>query len=179
MRRAGKLFEIAAAALLTAVLFAVCYFSVRALSYPMPHRAVAEESGLDTALVYAVMKAESGFNERAESEAGALGLMQLMPSTAEFLCRQNKIEFSRERLFDGAYNLRLGCLYLKYLLRRFRGEKTALAAYNAGEGTVARWLTEAKYSPDGATLEEIPYPETERYLKKVQKFRKIYLFLYH
>lgn len=145
-------------------------------SYRRPYRAEVEGSGLSPSLVYAVMKAESGFDEKATSRAGAIGLMQLMPSTAEFLCRRNHLEFAVGRLYEGEYNVRLGCLYLKYLLERFPAEETALAAYNAGEGTVQSWL-KAEASADGR-LRAIPYPETARYVKKVMKFRKKYLFFY-
>lgn len=147
--------------------------------YRRPCRETVEHSGLEPALVYAVIKAESGFREDAVSRAGAVGLMQLLPSTAEFICRKSGREFSAERLREGAYNVELGCLYLGYLLERFPAEETALAAYNAGEGTVEEWLRSPRYSPDGAALIEIPYPETAAYVKKVLNFRKKYLFLYH
>lgn len=165
--------------LMAAAMAALCFFTSRKIFYPMPYRSVTEESGLERSLVYAVMKAESGFDERAESGAGALGLMQLMPSTAEFICRLYGIGYEREKLLDGAYNLKLGCLYLKYLFGRFREERTALAAYNAGEGTVFEWLRQKEYSVDGVALTTIPYPETREYVKKVEKFRKIYRIFYH
>ena len=100
--------------------------------------------------------------------------MQLMPSTAQFVCEQNHIKYCRERLTDGKYNVMLGCIYLNYLLARFTDEKCALAAYNAGEGVVGTWLKNAEYSDDGQHLKCIPYPETERYVKKVLKYQKIY-----
>ncbi len=147
-------------------------------SYRRPFREEVEKSGLSPSLVFAVMKAESGFEEEAKSSAGAVGLMQLLPATAEFICRENGLEFSPEKLFEGEYNVKLGCLYLKYLLERFPEEKTALAAYNAGEGKVRGWLKDARYSSDGASLDDIPYPETAGYVKKVMKFRKNYLLFY-
>lgn len=156
----------------------VLFFSIRAVGYQRPYREIVVEMELDGELVYAVMKAESGFREEAESHSGALGLMQLMPATAEFICRRNQLEFQPERLKEGEYNLRLGCLYLKYLLERFE-EATAIAAYNAGEGTVAGWLKRPELSEDGRTLQTIPYPETAEYVKKVVKFRKNYFFFYH
>lgn len=149
-----------------------------AMAYRRPCRETVEKSGLSPALVYAVIKAESGFDERAKSRAGAVGLMQLLPSTAEFVCRLNGLEFSPEKLTEGSYNVRLGCLYLDYLLNRFSAEETALAAYNAGEGTVWEWLRDGRYSSDGEHLMHIPYPETENYVKKVLKFRKNYLIFY-
>lgn len=159
------------------VILIALFFGWRA-SYRRPYRNIVKESGLDESLVYAVMKAESGFNEEAKSNAGAVGIMQLMPSTAEFVCEMEGLEFNIARLKEGEYNVRLGCLYLIYLLKRFPAEETALCAFNAGEGTVSEWLADSEYSRDGITLEKIPYGETRAYVKKVIKFRKIYEFFY-
>ncbi len=144
-------------------------------AFPRPYKDIVEGSGLEPSLVYAVMKAESGFDEKAVSPAGAKGVMQLLPSTAAFVAELENIPFDEARLLEGEYNVRLGCAYLTYLLERFE-EETALAAYNAGEGTVRLWLQDPRYSSDGRTLEHIPYPETARYLKKISVFRKIYGF---
>lgn len=146
--------------------------------FPRRYRETVENGGIAPSLVYAVMKAESNFREDAVSRAGALGLMQLMPSTAEFICAREGIGYERERLLEGEYNVRLGCLYLKYLLERFPDRRAALAAYNAGEGTVRDWLRDPSCSEDGLTLRRIPYPETASYVKKVEKFRKIYEIFY-
>ena len=165
-----RLLALAALSLLILSLFLCCF-----AAFPRPYRAVVEQSGLSPALVYAVMKAESNFEESAVSSAGAVGLMQLLPSTAQFIAERSGIPFLPERLFDGEYNTRLGCAYLAYLLERFE-EETALAAYNAGEGTVQGWLSDPCCSEDGRTLFQIPYAETRRYLKKISFFRKIYGF---
>lgn len=175
-----KILTVFAAILAVFVLTAsIVFFSIRELGYRRPYREVVKELGLDESLVYAVMKAESDFREDAVSAAGAVGLMQLMPSTAEYVCRMSGEIFAMERLKDGRYNLRLGCLYLKYLLDRFDEEETALAAYNAGEGIVAGWLKNTEYSEDGKTLKSIPYTETAVYVKKIEKFQKKYRFFYH
>ena len=144
-------------------------------AFPRPYRDIVGESGLDGALVYAVMKAESNFREGAQSDAGAVGIMQLLPSTAAFVCEREGISFDAARLKEGEYNVTLGCAYLGYLMEEFE-EETALAAYNAGEGRVREWLKDGRYSSDGRTLFHIPYPETARYLKKISFFRKIYGF---
>ena len=162
------------------ILFALLlagFFGMR-LAFPRPYAEVVRDSGLDPALVYAVARAESGFDEKAKSSAGACGLMQLMPATARFICMRAGIAYDGAMLFDGAYNLRLGCLYLAYLMERFPCPETALAAYNAGEGVVLDWLKDPSCSSDGVKLTRIPYPETARYVKKVIKFRKIYEFFY-
>ena len=147
-------------------------------AYPRPYAETVRASGVPESLVYAVMKAESGFDEKAISRAGAVGLMQIKPSTAEYICRIRGVTFEGDRLFDGNYNTMLGCMYLSYLLKRFPDETTAICAYNAGEGTVRHWLANERYSSDGITLTTIPYAETSAYEKKVANFRKIYEILY-
>lgn len=168
---------IAAAVLLIVILMLVLRFAVRA-AYPRPYRRTVLKSGLDETLVYAVMKAESGFREDAESKAGAVGLMQLMPATAEFICTLSGVTYEAERLTEGEYNAALGCSYLSYLLARFGCEETALCAYNAGEGTVREWLKNADYSRDGKYLDKIPFPETAEYVKKVEHYKRFYQALY-
>ncbi len=147
-------------------------------AFPRPYRKTVRESGLDEALVYSVMKAESGFEEDAKSKAGAVGLMQILPATAEFVCELSGIPFEAERLTEGEYNVRLGCAYLHYLLGKFECEETALCAYNAGEGTVSGWLKDPAYSRDGRTLGKIPYEETAEYVKKIGRYWKFYRFFY-
>ncbi len=146
--------------------------------FPAPDFVEAERCDLPISLVCSVVKAESDFRADAVSRAGAVGLMQLRPSTAEFICGLEGVPFEPTRLMEREYNLRVGCLYLRYLLGRFPDLRTALAAYNAGEGTVRAWLSDERYSSDGRTLDEIPFPETGSYVKKVEKFRKIYEILY-
>lgn len=155
----------------------ISYFSVKA-AFPRPYRETVSKSDVPESLIYAIAKAESGFRENAVSKAGAIGVMQLMPSTAEFICRVDGIAFDIERLYEGEYNVRLGSAYLKYLLKRFSEEETAIAAYNAGEGIVREWLKRGELSPDGKKLIAIPFGETETYVKKVKKFRKFYEFFY-
>ena len=175
MKRATKITLICAAA--AAVLLLLIYGSVR-FSFRRPYAETVKAGGVEPALVYAVMRAESGFDEKAVSRAGAVGLMQLRPSTARFIGERSGIAFEPDRLSEGEYNVRLGCAYLSYLLERFPVRETALAAYNAGEGTVREWLSDGKFSADGQRLDRIPYGETARYIKKVDRFRKIYLILY-
>jgi soluble lytic murein transglycosylase len=154
------------------------YAAARARLFPSRYReAVGEaagEFGLDRLLVAAVVHRESGFRPAARSSAGARGLMQLMPATAEEVA--GKLGAAGKLGFDGydeamldepRVNLRLGCAYLKELLERFGGdEQVALAAYNAGRGNVARWLEEAE-GDVGRMLGEQAFPETRRYVRKV------------
>lgn len=156
------------------LIFLAMIFTAFALSFRRPCRKTVQKYALDPPLAFSVIKAESGFSENAVSDAGAVGLMQLMPSTAKFVCDRNDIPFEAERLKDGDYNAMLGCIYLNYLLSRFSDKETALAAYNAGEGTVSSWLKNSAYSDDGIHLKYVPYAETRNYIKKVLKYQKIY-----
>ncbi len=157
-------------------LFTGGYFGVKA-KYPLLYAETARACGVDPKLACAVMKAESGFRTDTVSRAGAVGLMQVLPSTAQFVCAREDIVYREELLTDGAYNVKIGCLYLAYLFDKFPKSEVALAAYNAGEGVVAEWLRDPNVS-DGLGLKKIPYAETRRYVKKVGKFRKIYDFFY-
>lgn len=162
--------------LLTCVIAVSLFFGIRA-TFPRPYREIVKRSGAPDSLVYAVMRAESGFDEKAVSPKGAVGLMQLLPETAKFICAREGFPYEEEKLTDGEYNAKLGCAYLGYLLEKF-SVREAIAAYNAGEGRVRAWLDDPAYSADGVTISVIPFPETERYVKKVMKFRKIYEFYY-
>ena len=146
--------------------------------YRRPYLDIVEQCGVEPALIYAIMKAESGFDESAVSKSGAIGLMQLMPSTAEFVGVKYALDRQGRTLYDGRYNVTVGCLYVKYLLERFPDERTAVCAYNAGEGNVSAWLRDPTYSDDGVTLQSIPYAETRCYEKKVYHFKKNYQILY-
>lgn len=135
----------------------------------------AQECGVDPYLVYAIISAESSFRPDAESSAGAVGLMQMMPATATWLTE--KYGLPEGELTDPETSIRLGCYMLRYLSGRFGDDKTCLlAAYNAGEGNVSQWLE--KYSPDGKTLTTIPYRETSNYVKKVTARYEIYQEIY-
>lgn len=135
-------------------------------SYSKAVTAYSNEFGLESELVYAVINVESSFNPRAKSNKGATGLMQLMPSTAKWCADNLKIDYTDEMLYDPSYNIRLGAYYLRYLLDKFGSETLALTAYNAGEGNLKKWLESGE--------SEIPFPETERYVKKVLFAKKIY-----
>lgn len=136
--------------------------------------------GISPALVLAVMRTESDFCENAISDAGAIGLMQLMPDTFSYL-RDEHFEESLPdtAVWEPAVNIRYGTYYLAYLYGRFGNWSTALAAYNAGEGRVADWLSDPVLSPDGKTLTDIPYPETKAYVTKVLSHYHAYLEKYH
>ena len=166
------------AVICSAFVFACALFLGVRASYPRPYAQIVRSSGVPWQLAYAVMKAESNFEETAVSRAGALGVMQLRVSTAEFICRRQSLPFDPEKLLNGEYNVTLGCAYLHYLLERCQDVFTAVCAFNAGEGRVRGWLADSACSDDGKTLGFVPYGETRAYAKKVLEFRKIYDFFY-
>lgn len=151
------------------------------LSYTEAVTRYAEEYGVAPALVYAVIKAESGFKADAVSSRGALGLMQLTPDTYRWaVYRQggSSGEVSDDDLFDPDVNLRYGIYVLSLHLLEFGDTDTALCAYNAGRGAVNDWLSDERYSADGLTVTSIPYPETRQYVKRVNQAKRAYEKLY-
>ena len=138
----------------------------------------SREFDLDPYLVCGVIFTESGFNARAKSSVGALGLMQLMPATGLEEAELLEIEgVTEQQLTETPLNIRLGCSYLKKLLDEFGNENVALAAYNAGPGRVRQWLKEYGTKEDGSLM-YIPYPETSKYVGRVQSARGVYSRLY-
>jgi soluble lytic murein transglycosylase len=154
--------------------------------YPIDYSSIVEKeaakNSLEPALVYSVIKAESNFQPEAKSKAGAYGLMQLMPSTFEWLQTKTKDDanLTTEDLLKPEINIQYGCKYLSMMLKEFKNQKTAICAYNAGNGAVNGWLKNADLSKDGTTLVKVPYPETEKYaasvLKNYETYNKLYKF---
>lgn len=129
----------------------------------------SDEYDVPQELVFAVIKVESGFDPTAKSSVGALGLMQMMPSTFEWLTgKEHLCEYlSVDRLIDPEVSIRYGTYYLKYLYEKFGTWDTVLAAYNGGEGNVTIWLSDPQYSDGEGNLTYIPFEETRNYVKKV------------
>ena len=139
----------------------------------------AAEYELPPSLIYAVIHTESHFQEDAVSRAGAKGLMQLMDTTFEWIQEQYFDEpISVDRILEPSVNIHSGSKVLAVLHTMFTHTETALAAYNAGSGTVKKWLADAQYSADGETLTDIPYLETEHYVERVLQAQKRYQTLY-
>ncbi len=154
-----------------------------ALAYPDAYRdlveAAAEESGVPLALIWAVMREESGFNAKVESWANAVGLMQLILPTARAMGKRLDLKVTKKSLRDPGTNIRLGAAYLGFLWKKFDGRvPLVVAGYNAGEGAVARWLGERPGQDIDLFVEEIPYQQTRGYTKRVIASYATYLFLY-
>ena len=141
-----------------------------------------EKYGVDENLIYAVIKAESNFEETAVSGKGAIGLMQIMEETATDVARKANIEIDfsnvQEELLKGENNINIGTKYLSILLERYQNEELALAAYNAGIGTIDNWVEKGIIKDDGADIENIPYKETNNYVRKILRDYDIYKELY-
>jgi soluble lytic murein transglycosylase len=149
------------------------------LDYWPTIRRHAEARGLDPYLVAALVAQESTFQADARSVANAWGLMQIIPSTGRRLARAEGMRrFRTSQLVDPETNVRLGTRYFAGLLDRFGTEHFALAGYNAGESRVVRWRAER---PDWAReefIDDIPFPETQNYVKRIlgtaEDYRRLY-----
>ncbi len=146
----------------------------KAVAFPTPFEEVVRRASsrfrVDRALIYAVMRQESLFNERAVSSSDARGLMQLIDRTAEWQARRLGIKL--KDVFDVETNVMLGTAYLRYLLDLWKGDLVkAVASYNAGQGAVSRWID---YEDDFLFIETIPYTETRNYVKKVLWYYYVY-----
>ena len=147
------------------------------LSYPDVIRQQATQKRLDPALVAAVIYAETKFDPRTSS-AGAVGLMQILPQTAQFLAhRSGATTFTTADLSQPQVNIAYGTYYLRYLLDEYHGSRVlALAAYNGGEANVDRWMARA---PGGRlSIQQIPFPETRAYVRRVLQARADYRHKY-
>jgi soluble lytic murein transglycosylase len=148
--------------------------------YPLDHvaavRAGAGRYDLDPALVAAVIYAESKFDEHARSVRGAVGLMQVLPETADQIADESGgITFTAADLEDPVINVRYGCYYLRQALDAYGGDlRAAVASYNAGMGAVDTWAAGAHAKGRQLRLGDIEYPETRAYVEKVLKARRVY-----
>ena len=135
---------------------------------------------VDPLLVASLIKVESKFNERAKSKKGAIGLMQIMPTTGEWAAGQAGIaDFEPEMLYDPEVNIQIGTWYISSLLNEFSGNlNLAIAAYNGGRGRVNQWLNYGVWDGREETISNIPYGETRNFASKVlynyRRYKSIY-----
>jgi soluble lytic murein transglycosylase len=145
------------------------------LQYQDVIRQQAAEKHLDPAFIAAVIYAETKFDARTSS-AGAVGLMQILPQTAEFLARRSgATTFQVSDLNKPSVNIAYGSYYLRYLLNEYDGSKVeALAAYNGGETNVDNWVAAARARGQTLQIPQIPFPETRAYVARVLSAQKEY-----
>ena len=154
--------------------------AVHEIALPLRHediiRQQAGDKGLDPSLIAGVIYVESRFRDQT-SIAGAKGLMQILPSTADDIARKSGgTAFVRGDLANPQVNISYGSFYLRYLLKRYGGNVVlAVAAYNAGEGKVDEWIFAARHrGEDFDHTRHIPFPETRHYVQQVLEMRGKY-----
>ena len=172
--------------LIVTILFVLFKDKLLKILYPKIYSEIisvyAEEYDVEENLIYAVIKAESNFDSRAVSNKDAIGLMQIVEDTAIDVARKNNIDIDteniEEEILDIDNNINIGTKYLSTLLTQYGNIEVALAAYNAGIGTVNNWIEKQVIQADGSDIENIPYKETNNYVRKILRDYRIYNELY-
>lgn len=149
---------------------------IQEIAYPLSYEDVIRESGqlygVEPELVAGIIYVESRYNPEAVSPQGAYGMMQILPSTADFISQSSGIEGDFR---DPAVNIRMGTWYYTYLSQKYSGdERLVLAAYNAGETRVDGWVAEEGFD----IASDIPFRETSNYVEDVRDARDRYAELY-
>ena len=162
--------------ILAIVLCIGTYITAKKL-FPLKYEGMIEEQcekyGFPKDLICAQIFKESRFEADAESVKGAVGLMQIMPETGKWCAeKMGMADFNPEMLKNPAVSLEIGCWYLNYLYEKTENLDFALAAYNGGIANVYKWISK------GLTPDQIPFPETREYVRKIENYRKIYKTLY-
>lgn len=151
--------------------------------YPLGYREeiveYSEKQDIDPFLVASIIRTESNFYNQAVSKKDAKGLMQITPTTAEWISGEiNEVNFTEDDLFDPKTNIKFGTWYLNRIGTNYDDLDIILSCYNAGSGNVSEWLKDKELSSDGLKLDKIPFKETDEYVKKVKSNKKIYRLLY-
>ncbi|WP_048600580.1 lytic transglycosylase domain-containing protein [Rubeoparvulum massiliense] len=155
--------------------------------FPIPYMETvfreAEESNVDPWLIYAMMMVESGFQAEVVSARGAVGIMQVMPTTAKWVLKEEAegmdLERLRAELQEPAYNLQVAIQYLEELASIYpQSAVLQIASYNAGPTQVKQWLDERVWDGTLEHVNQIPFPETQRYIKKVSYIQDRYHQIY-
>ena len=194
-RRLKRIFRVGMFVLLAAMLIFFLLSAPpvqRGIFYPFRYRDTVEfysdKYHVDKYLAIAVMKNESNFVSSAISHSGAVGLMQIMPETADWIASQlddnslgdEHFTFNVKKLYDPETNIRYGIWYLSTLEEEFEGNDVlALAAYNAGRGNVLHWMEKYGWKDDFNDVEAIPYRETRDYVRRVLNCRRKYRLFYN
>jgi soluble lytic murein transglycosylase len=170
-------------AVILLILLSLAVFKLDRLFYPYPYQQIVEKyaslNGVDPCLVISVIREESRFKAKSISPKGAVGLMQIMPGTAEEISAWLGENYEDIDLTRPEDNIRYGCWYLAALSKEYSGNTVlTLAAYNAGIGRVNGWLGSVSGDLNSFLIEDIPFKETREYVQKVfasyQKYKKLY-----
>ena len=140
----------------------------------------AKEYNVDKYLIYAVIKTESNFEEKATSNVGARGLMQIMPDAYNWVKYRLKDEreITYDDMYKAEYNIEYCSYMLKFLLDRYSDKSLAIAAYHGGMTQVDKWVSDGKIKNNGKSVKEFPSKTTDHYVKKVTKAYESYKNLY-
>lgn len=139
----------------------------------------AEEYNIDKMLIYSIIKAESNFNPNAKSQSDAIGLMQIIETTAKETAKElGYSDIAEEELYNPEINIQIGVKYFSKLLTLYDNTNLAIIAYNAGIGNVDKWIENKTIQKDGEDLENVPFKETENYARKILRDYEIYIELY-
>ena len=137
----------------------------------------SQQYNVEENLIYAIIKAESNFKANATSHQNAKGLMQLMEPTAKDVAKRFGIELTDDNILEPETNINIGTKYISTLLDKYGSVEVALAAYNAGSGNVDKWIQNGTIKEDGSDIENVPYKETNMYVRKILRDYKIYMEL--
>ena len=148
------------------------------LEYTEYVKKYANEYNVDEYLIYAIIKAESNFKQDAVSHRGAKGLMQLMYSTAEDIAKRINVNLNEDNILEPDININLGTKYISMLIQKYNNINLALAAYNAGSGNVDGWIEKGTLKSDGSDIENVPFTETNNYVRKILRDYEIYKNIY-
>lgn len=148
------------------------------LEYTEYVKKYANEYNVDEYLIYAIIKAESNFKQDAVSHRGAKGLMQLMYSTAEDIAKRINVNLNEDNILEPDININLGTKYISMLIQKYNNTNLALAAYNAGSGNVDGWIEKGTLKSDGSDIENVPFTETNNYVRKILRDYEIYKNIY-
>lgn len=134
----------------------------------------SEKYNVEKELIYAIIKVESNFDKDAVSKSNAKGLMQIMSATAREIADKYGINLTEDNIAEPEINIEIGTIYISQLLEKYNNKEVALAAYNAGQGNVNKWITQNTIKSDGSDIENIPFPETNMYVRKVMRDYNVY-----
>lgn len=169
------------AVITTIILIAIIVFRniIIKINYPQKYsehvEKYAKEYEIEKELIYSMIKAESNFKQDAVSNKKAIGLMQILESTAYEVADELEKQITKEEILNPEINICLGAKYISNLIKRYENIELAITAYNAGIGNVDSWIEKGIIKKDGSNLENIPFKETNNYVRKVLRNYDIYV----
>lgn len=178
-RSLGLLLKILILLLVIASIGYLVYGYFMVLAYPIKYKGYIKKyskaNNVDPYMLTAIIREESRFNPKAQSGKGAVGLMQLMPKTANWISKTADYHLKDGDLNKPQHNIKYGSWYFSYLKKKYKSDALALSAYNAGSTNVDRWIKRLGHRN---AKKKIPFPETKQYVSKVKEAAEVYEKLY-